>query len=616
MTSEREQSHARAAHDVALDHDDAGVGRLSRSAQLEAPTSPVASGLIARKAERDGNGVAAGADHAVAAAAGSSGSALPETLLRKFESSLGADLSTVRVHTGGASEQAAQAVGAKAYTMGQDVHFGAGHYDPHSDAGQHLIAHEVAHTVQQNGGTPHRQHKLEVSTPFDAAEHEADHAASAMVAGRPFSVSMGAGVQRKVFRDAGPATAEKGKLSEADKAQARKLEGSISVVRAALLNARTTINADARAAATSITQTRQIYKAFESTYRAAVAKFTAGVIEARAKQDMFDKGLSFVADTALKATGAIGGVATEAAAMYGNVRKAQAALTAVEGLLAAPSTAVAPPMPSTAEGKGDWEGLLNTLYTTFSQYTELNASFTKLDGKCTEAEWVQSVANGTLEPVPKDLWGAGPGKMASQFGTQAGAMVAQLATLKPGLLATKPQEFLAKVQSSLPGQTVAKLEKDVAMRWLANLQPADSAAVNSARTYLAKIGVIDANGDELGVSMGLFAGLLGMTAFSRKLTIARAKVDQRAKELVGTPVFWSYKGGGTINDPETGTRYDATGQLDPAGSKDSQRVLITGYKMARGNQAAMAESYDQGKGDPMGHVESEVRFTFVPYKAP
>ena len=615
MTSEREQSHARAAHDISIDHDDAGVGRLSRSAQLEAPTSPVASGLIARKAERDGNGVAAGADHAVAAAAGSSGSALPETLLRKFEGSLGADLSSVRVHTGGASEHAAQAVSAKAYTMGQDVHFGAGHYDPHSDTGQHLLAHEVAHTVQQNGGTPHRQHKLEVSTPFDAAEHEADHAAAAMVAGRPFAVSMGAGVQRKVFRDAAPAAAEKGKLSEADKAHARKLEGAISSVRAALANARTTIDADAEAAAAAITQTRQIYRAFEATYRAAAEKFRAGVSEARAKQDMLDKGLSFVADTALKATGAIGGVATEAAAMYGNVRKAQAALATVEGLLASPSTAVAPPMPSTAEGKGDWEGLLDTLYTTFSAFIKLNASFVKMDGKCGEADWVQSVANGTLEPVPKDLWGAGPGKTAAQFGTQAGAMVAQLATFKPGLLATKPQEFLAKVQSSLPRQTVDKLEKDVAMRWLANLQPADSAAVSSARKYLAKIGVIDANGNELGVTMGLGGGLLGMTPFSQKLTIARAKVDQRAKELVGAPVYWSYKGGGTITDPETGTRYEARGQLDPAGSKDSQRVQITGYKMARGNQAGMAEACDQGKGDPMGHVESEVTFAFVPYKA-
>ncbi len=201
MTSKREHSHARANHDVSIDRDDAGVGRVSRSAQLDAPTSPVVSGLLSRKAERDANGVAAGAEQAVASAQGSSGSALPDALMRKFEQSLGADLSGVRVHTGGPSEEASHAVGAKAYTMGQDIHFGAGHYDPHSDQGQHLLAHEVAHTVQQGGSAPRRQNKLEVSTPFDAAEHEADSAAAAMVSGRPFAVTMGAGVQRKIFRD-------------------------------------------------------------------------------------------------------------------------------------------------------------------------------------------------------------------------------------------------------------------------------------------------------------------------------------------------------------------------------------------------------------------------------
>ena len=188
MTSEREQSHAQTHQDVSIDHDDAGVGRVSRSAQLDAPTSPIASGLLSRKAERDGNGVAAGAEHAVANASSSSGSALPDTLMRKFEQSLGTDLSSVRIHTGSASAEANNAVGAKAYAMGQDIHFGGGQYDPSSASGQHLIAHEVAHTVQQRGSSPVRQNKLAVSSPHDAAEHEADAAASAMVSGQAFSI--------------------------------------------------------------------------------------------------------------------------------------------------------------------------------------------------------------------------------------------------------------------------------------------------------------------------------------------------------------------------------------------------------------------------------------------
>ena len=147
----------------------------------------------------DGGGdVMAGAETAIDRAAGSSGHGLPDALRARFESSLAADLSTVRLHTGGDSAAAAHAVGARAYTVGQDIHFAAGAYDPGSTAGLQLIAHEVAHTVQQAGSAPTRQHKLEVSTPGDGAEVEADRAAEAMVAGTRFAVSSApASVQRQ-----------------------------------------------------------------------------------------------------------------------------------------------------------------------------------------------------------------------------------------------------------------------------------------------------------------------------------------------------------------------------------------------------------------------------------
>src|SRR5262249_20869159 len=146
---------------------------------------------------RDGNGVTDGAEHAVTAAASSTGSTLPSSIQRKFESSLGADLSSVRVHTSETSAEAADAVGARAYTVGNDIHFAAGQYDPTSPHGEHLLAHEVAHTVQQRGATPMRQNKLEVSAPYDAAEHEADRAADAMVSGRMTTLSLAGGVQRQ-----------------------------------------------------------------------------------------------------------------------------------------------------------------------------------------------------------------------------------------------------------------------------------------------------------------------------------------------------------------------------------------------------------------------------------
>lgn len=124
---------------------------------------------------------AGGPERAIAAAASSTGSPLPAPLMRKFERSLGADLSEVRVHTGEASQRAAKAVNAKAYTIGHDIHFGARGYDPASSGGQHLLAHEVAHTVQQAGGAQRMKCKLELSSPGDDLEREADRAADAMV---------------------------------------------------------------------------------------------------------------------------------------------------------------------------------------------------------------------------------------------------------------------------------------------------------------------------------------------------------------------------------------------------------------------------------------------------
>jgi hypothetical protein len=152
-------------------------------------SSMLVSGLIQRKS--DGGNIAIDADAAIAGASHSSGDALPGDLREKFESSLGTDLSSVRIHTGAESQAAASAVAARAYALGNDVHFADGQYDPHSSAGQHLIAHEVAHTVQQRGGSPTRQDKLAVSEASDALEIEADRAADAMIVGAPARVSNG-----------------------------------------------------------------------------------------------------------------------------------------------------------------------------------------------------------------------------------------------------------------------------------------------------------------------------------------------------------------------------------------------------------------------------------------
>ncbi len=172
-------------------------GLSPRSIIFRVESAEAARELGAAFGPRDRNGVADGAEGAVDRAATGSGAVLRSDLRERFESSLGADLSAVRVHTGEGSAEASTAVGARAYTVGNDIHFGRGQYQPDDPFGMHLIAHEVAHTQQQAGGSPHRQHKLEVSTPGDAAEVEADRAADAMVSGRAASVGSGGGLARQ-----------------------------------------------------------------------------------------------------------------------------------------------------------------------------------------------------------------------------------------------------------------------------------------------------------------------------------------------------------------------------------------------------------------------------------
>ncbi len=78
-----------------------------------------------------------------------SGSPLPKDTRSSMESAIGADFSSVRVHTGQSAVQMNQELGAQAFTHGSDVYFNSGKYDTNSSRGQRLLAHELTHVVQQ-----------------------------------------------------------------------------------------------------------------------------------------------------------------------------------------------------------------------------------------------------------------------------------------------------------------------------------------------------------------------------------------------------------------------------------------------------------------------------------
>lgn len=114
----------------------------------------------------------------------SGGSPLEPAVRTDMESRLGHDFSDVKVHTDASAHASAKAVGAHAYTVGNNVVFQRDAYDPGSLAGRTTIAHELTHVVQQRSGpvdgTP-AGGGVSVSDPGDRFERAAaDNAARVM----------------------------------------------------------------------------------------------------------------------------------------------------------------------------------------------------------------------------------------------------------------------------------------------------------------------------------------------------------------------------------------------------------------------------------------------------
>ena len=78
-----------------------------------------------------------------------SGSSLPEPVRNNMESSIGVDFSNVKIHTDNSAVQMNKDLHAQAFTHGNDIYFNSGNFNPESKDGQHLLAHELTHTVQQ-----------------------------------------------------------------------------------------------------------------------------------------------------------------------------------------------------------------------------------------------------------------------------------------------------------------------------------------------------------------------------------------------------------------------------------------------------------------------------------
>ena len=111
----------------------------------------------------------------------SPGQSLDATMRAFMEPRFGHDFSHVRVHTDSQAAESARAVQALAYTVGRDVVFGHQQYAPQANSGLKLIAHELAHVVQEGGGEGSRPQRI--SQPTERTELESEQVAVRALSG-------------------------------------------------------------------------------------------------------------------------------------------------------------------------------------------------------------------------------------------------------------------------------------------------------------------------------------------------------------------------------------------------------------------------------------------------
>jgi hypothetical protein len=151
------------------------MARLAADMGNRAFASTVARSPLAREAEQGAGILENGTVHpdvqSTIDSSRGSGATLDPAVAGRLSGSL-CDLSDVRVHTDDTSDRLNRSVSARAFATGSDVYFAKGEYNPGSESGDKLIAHELAHVVQQRGSSA--SGPLTVSQAGDATEQEAD----------------------------------------------------------------------------------------------------------------------------------------------------------------------------------------------------------------------------------------------------------------------------------------------------------------------------------------------------------------------------------------------------------------------------------------------------------
>lgn len=139
--------------------------------KLQRATDKKEEEKLQKKESADAPGSSAGVNNYVASLNGK-GQSLSADANQYFSSRMGYDFSDVKIHNDKEAAQSAKDVNAKAYTIGEHVVFNEGQYNTESGEGKKLIAHELAHVIQQNQQEVNRTMQRKAGDGDESSGHE------------------------------------------------------------------------------------------------------------------------------------------------------------------------------------------------------------------------------------------------------------------------------------------------------------------------------------------------------------------------------------------------------------------------------------------------------------
>ena len=149
-----------------------------------------------------------------------------------FETRFGHDFSNVRIHAGSLATESAKSINATAYTHKNDIVFGSGQYQPETVSGKKLLAHELTHVVQQEGGTRLVDTPVQLSVASTGEELQRQPAPQPARAEIKFRMGW--------FTDEGTPVETNGEIAAVARLTIASLEGELGDIESAVVKAQVT----------------------------------------------------------------------------------------------------------------------------------------------------------------------------------------------------------------------------------------------------------------------------------------------------------------------------------------------------------------------------------------